>query len=154
MSPRSRARKPRPRRTPVRSAPPPASVADHVAAAVSAQQPRTAAAPQPTGRELAGQARLMLTTVNCEPVRELEPRGLGMTYHFDSSRWPDPARVTVRFDGQLSNASAGAAAATFTLTEVVDVPARAGRVTVTARAANVAAGSWRVTAEASVQSVN
>lgn len=95
--------------------------------------------------------RLVLTTFNCDAVRDLAPRGLGMTYCFDATRWPAPAQVTIRFEGRLLQTDDESAAATFTVTDVIHVPPRAGRVTATARAANVAAGLWRVTATATVQ---
>ena len=76
-----------------------------------------------------------------------------MTYCFDASGWSEPARVSVRFDGRLLDGApaAGDLARTVSVTETVEVPARAGRVTLTARAPGVAPGRWRITATATVE---
>ena len=151
MSPRSRTRKSRSGRPVARSASAP-SVRDVVAAAVTTRPGTPAAAAPSEPLTPRGKAWLELTTLNCGPLREVEPRGLGMTYCFDTSRWQVPSRVTIRFDGRQSDAGAKTAPATFAVTDVVDVPPRAGRVTVTARSPNVTDGTWRVTATASVES--
>ena len=153
MSPRSRSRKTKPRRsTTARPAPASATVSSVVSAAVTAKP--VAATNAPATEISQGQARLVLTTVNCDPLHQIEPRGLGMTYCFDTSRWPYAARVTVRFDGRQLSAAEEGAPGMFTVTDAVDVPPRVGRVTVTSHAANVAAGLWRVTASASVENAD
>ena len=76
-----------------------------------------------------------------------------MTYGFDASAWAEPATVSVRFDGRLLDAApeAGDGARTVSVTEMIEVPARAGRVTLTASARGVVPGRWRVTASATVE---
>lgn len=76
-----------------------------------------------------------------------------MTYCFDASGWSERARVSVRFDGRLLDGApaAGDVARTVSVTETVEVPVRAGRVTLTARAPAVAPGRWQITATGTVE---
>ena len=152
MSPRSRGRKGKPRRASGLPAPTPRALSDAVAHAIAVQS-ATSTAPRLSADRPLGRAQLSLTTLNCDRLRDLEPRGLGMTYCFDTSRWTESGRVTIRFDGRVAGSVGNDATSSFTVTDTVDVPARAGKVTVTARAPNLAAGVWRVTATASVDSL-
>lgn len=97
--------------------------------------------------------RLALTGFSCGAVGDLEPLGVGMTYSFDAGGWSEPARVSIRFDGQLLDDMPVAVDSprTLSVTDAIDVPARAGRVTLTARAPRIAPGRWRVTAAATVE---
>lgn len=75
-----------------------------------------------------------------------------MTYCFDATGWTDPARVTVCFDGRLLEEEVAAdAQRTFTVTDTAEIPPRAGRVTLTARAPKLSGGQWRVSAVATVE---
>lgn len=154
MSPRSRGRKARAGRTTARPSPPARTAAELVAHALSVESAPPNAGSRPTSaREPAGSAQLSITALNCGVLREVPPHGLGMTYAFDTSGWRRAGRVSIRFDGRLLEPSAEAeqTARTFTVTDEVDVPAHAGRVTVTARAPKVTPGRWQITAAGSVE---
>lgn len=154
MSPRSRTRKQKPRPSAARRAPlPPRTVTDVVATAVATQPPASVRSAAATGSDT-GRVRLLITSFNCETLRDFDPQGMGMTYCFDASRWEQPSRVSVRFDGRLLDPpAADQATGTFTVTEAVDVPAHAGAVTLTARAPRLTPGRWQATATASVETV-
>lgn len=93
-------------------------------------------------------APLRISTMTCQALSELDPQGLGLTYAFDADQDGDPYAVTVRFEGRRVGVKRKPGARDrFEVSTTVDpVLPGSGRVTITARVADIAAGQWRVLA--------
>ena len=84
----------------------------------------------------------------CDPVRDVEPQGLGLTYWFDAAAGGEPYSVSVRFTGRRLSAPDGAEGPdTFQVVHTLDrVVPGSGRVALSARVPGIGAGEWEVTA--------
>ena len=89
-----------------------------------------------------------MASVACEALAEAEPQVLGVTYWFDAAPDGDPYPATVRFVGHRRGLEARPGPRdTFVVTESVErVVPGSGRVSVTARIAEISAGQWNVNA--------
>ncbi|MHB1509304.1 MAG: prolipoprotein diacylglyceryl transferase [Acidimicrobiales bacterium] len=107
---------------------------------VSASRPRRAAEPDTRP--------LQVTTFRCEPLADIEPQALGLTYWFDAAGEGEPYPVSIRFTGRRIGAKGKPRPRdSFSVTETVEnVVAGSGRLAVTARVVDIAPGEWQVTA--------
>ncbi len=92
--------------------------------------------------------RLSVVSSGCDPVANLEPQALGMTYWFEAAASGSPYAVAIRFDGQRVGARADLGPGDrFSVMGTVDpVIPGSGPIALTARAVNVNHGEWRVVA--------
>lgn len=93
-------------------------------------------------------AELRTTVVGCGALEGVPPQALGVTYGFDPPREGNPLAVTVQFDG-VRRITAGRAGPRdrFSVRETAwPVLPGSGRVSITARVIDIAAGEWIVTA--------
>ena len=86
--------------------------------------------------------------LGCEALHEVGPQALAVTYRFDAPSAGASRTVSVRFSGRrrLAPGESAGREDTFSLVEAVDVVPGSGPVALTARAENVRAGDWVVTA--------
>ena len=91
---------------------------------------------------------LEVTSWTCEPVRDVEPQGLGLTYWFDAARTGDPYSVSVRFAGRrLTSDTAPGDRGTFEVVHTLErVLPGSGRIALSARIPGITSGEWQVTA--------
>jgi len=92
--------------------------------------------------------RLYATSFGCEPLAEIEPQALGLTYWFEASPAGEPYPVTIRFTGRRVgvDGSPGHADRFSVLETVESVLPGSGRIAITTRVYGVAAGRWQVSA--------
>lgn len=118
----------------------------------------TAGAPKEARRFPSGARRprsgLQITRFNCQPVDDLEPHALGVTYWFDPPAEDGPILVRVRLRGRRIGVKGrpGRRDAFEKVETIEEVPARSGPVAVTSRVSDVAPGEWHVTVTAEAQS--
>ena len=95
-----------------------------------------------------GTSPLHVTALRCEPVADMEPQALGLTYFFDAAGEGEPYPVTIRFTGRRVGAKGKLRPRdTFSVTETVEhVVPGSGRLAVTVRVVDIAPGEWQVTA--------
>lgn len=109
-------------------------------------QPETSSATVP-----ARTGSVKVSAFNCEALAEAEPQALGLTYEFEAAPDGDPYSVTIAFEGQRAGVNHRPVAADRfnVVTTVERVLPGSGRVAVTTRVPNLAAGSWNVVARPS-----
>ena len=95
-----------------------------------------------------GTSPLQVTPFRCEPLADIEPQALGLTYFFDAASTGDPYPVTIRFTGRRVGAKGKLRPRDrFDVTETVEhVVPGSGRLAVTVRVVDIAPGAWQVTA--------
>lgn len=125
-----------------------------------AQQPRpaatVAAAVMPSPPEAlrprlvrhAPRSPVAVTEFNCASLEHVDQQSLGVTYWFDAEPSGAPYTVTVHLSGQLKDSTAQREGRrSFQVTSTVDdVLPGSGRVCVTTRIPDLAAGEWEVSA--------
>lgn len=91
---------------------------------------------------------LQVMSFSCQPLDDLEPQALGLTYWFDAARHGNPYPVTIRFSGQrLQVAAKPKAQDRFSVLGTIDpVTPGSGRIALTTRVFGIAPGQWQVTA--------
>lgn len=89
-----------------------------------------------------------VTELNCASLDQVDDQSLGVTYWFDAEPSGAPYTVTVHLVGQLKDsASSSEGRQNFQVTSTVpDVLPGSGRVCVTTRIPDLAAGEWEVSA--------
>lgn len=102
-------------------------------------------------RSRAGDAkrqRLVATRFGCEPLAEIEPQALGLTYWFEAAPEGEPYPLTIRFSGRrLGGDRRPGHADSFSVLETIDpVWPGSGRIAITTRVHDVPPGEWQVTA--------
>ncbi|WP_240619296.1 prolipoprotein diacylglyceryl transferase [Blastococcus sp. TF02-8] len=86
--------------------------------------------------------------MGCEPARDLEPQGLGLTYWFDAAPSGEPYSIAVRFTGRRISSDDPGMGDAFDVVHTVDrVIPGSGRIALTARIPGVSRGEWKVAAE-------
>ncbi len=92
--------------------------------------------------------RLQVTAFRCEPLADVEPQALGLTYFFDAGTDGEPYSVTIRFTGRrIGVRGKPRPKDVFEATETVErVVPGSGRLAITTRVVDVAPGEWQVTA--------
>ena len=105
-------------------------------------------APLPRRAAEMGTGPLQVTPFRCEPLADIEPQALGLTYFFDAASTGDPYPVTIRFTGRRVGAKGNLPPRDrFDVTETVEhVVPGSGRLAVTVRVLDIAPGEWQVTA--------
>ncbi|MDA8285952.1 MAG: hypothetical protein M0Z42_22220, partial [Actinomycetota bacterium] len=91
---------------------------------------------------------LQVTAFRCEPLADIEPQALGLTYFFDAVTDGGLYSVTIAFSGRRVGVKGKPRPKDiFEVTETVErlVPG-SGRLAITTRVADVAPGEWQVTA--------
>lgn len=91
---------------------------------------------------------LRATNVGCGPVDDLDPQALGVTYTFDAAEDGEPYPLRVRFVGRRTGVTGepGPQDVFDVVEPVARVVPGSGRVTLTRRIENIAAGEWTVAA--------
>ena len=92
-----------------------------------------------------GTGPLHVTPFRCDPLADIEPQALGLTYFFDAASTGDPYPVTIRFTGRRVGAK-GKLRPRDRLDVTEHVVPGSGRLAVTVRAVDIAPGEWQVTA--------
>lgn len=105
-------------------------------------------APLPRRLAETGTSALHVTAFRCEPLADVEPQALGLTYFFGAAASGDPYPVTIRFTGRRVGAKGKLLPRDrFDVTETVEhVVPGSGRLAVTVRVVDIAPGEWQVTA--------
>ena len=95
-----------------------------------------------------GARPLQVTAFACEPLADVEPQALGLTYFFDAVADGEPYSVTIAFSGRrLGVRGKPRPKDAFEVTETVErVVPGSGRLAITTRVVDVAPGEWQVTA--------
>ncbi|MGI8720909.1 MAG: hypothetical protein ACR2JG_01640 [Geodermatophilaceae bacterium] len=85
---------------------------------------------------------------SCQPLDEVAPQALGLTYWFDAAPRGNPYPVTIRFSGQrLQVQGKPGERDNFSVLGTVDpVIPGSGRIALTTRVADITPGEWQVTA--------
>lgn len=92
-------------------------------------------------------ASLSATLVGCGAVENVDPQALGMTYAFDAADDGEPYPLTIRFEGRRTDVEGEPGPQdTFSVVETIDVVPGSGKVTITKRIENIAAGTWAAAA--------
>ena len=96
---------------------------------------------------------LQITKFSCQPVDDLEPHALGVTYWFDPPAEDGPILVRVRLHGRRIGVKGkpGRRDVFEKVETIEEVPARSGPVAVTSRVSDLAPGEWHVTVTAEAQ---
>ena len=97
---------------------------------------------------------LVVSSASCSAVDGADPQSLGVTYWFDAEPVGEPYTMTVHLRGRLVKgpegesdpASAAGRREFTTVATLEDVLPGSGRISLTTRVANVAAGEWEVDA--------
>lgn len=91
---------------------------------------------------------LQVMSFSCQPLDEVAPQALGLTYWFDAAPRGNPYPVTIRFSGQrLQVQGKPGERDQFSVLGTVDpVLPGSGRIALTTRVADIAPGEWQVTA--------
>jgi phosphatidylglycerol:prolipoprotein diacylglycerol transferase len=92
---------------------------------------------------------LQVMSFGCDTLNGVDPQGLGLTYWFDAAPDGEPYPVTVRFNGQHTEAPQDQASPSHTFdvqSTVHQVIPGSGRIALTTRVLDLAPGEWRVTA--------
>ena len=109
------------------------------------EQPFVALKPVLVRAQPAGPVEVVSWT--CDPIRDVEPQGLGVTYWFDAAATGDPYPVSVRFTGRRVSPAETGGPDTFQVVHTLDrVIPGSGRVALSARIPGITAGEWEVTA--------
>lgn len=117
----------------------------------------TAGAPSEARRPSSGGRRrrsgLQVTKFSCQPLDDLEPQALGVTYWFDPPAEGGPILVRVRLRGRRIGVKGrpGRRDAFEKVETIEEVPTGSGPVAVTSRVSGVAPGEWHVTVTAEAQ---
>ncbi|MBI2708874.1 MAG: prolipoprotein diacylglyceryl transferase [Actinobacteria bacterium] len=90
---------------------------------------------------------------SCEPIDDLEPQALGVTYWFDTPTDGEPFTVKVRYTGRRSGVKgkAGKGDAFDVVETLEDVLPGSGPVAVTTWLSDVTPGEWQVTAAGTIE---
>ena len=117
----------------------------------------TAGAPSEARRSPSGRRHrrsgLQITRFSCQPVDDLQPHALGVTYWFDPPADHGPFTVRVRLRGRRVGVKGrpGRRDAFDKIETIEEVPAGSGPVALTSRVSDVAQGEWHVTVTAEAQ---
>lgn len=106
------------------------------------------------GTSHARRSQLQVTEFHCAGVDDLDPHALGVTYWFVAPRSGGPFTVKIHFRGRRIGVKGKPGRGdAFEKVETIDaLRAGLGRVAVTTRVSDVAAGEWHVTATAEAES--
>jgi phosphatidylglycerol---prolipoprotein diacylglyceryl transferase len=126
--------------------PPVARIVSDPPRATSDDPPSTVRTP-PSSSDRVRAAPLQVTSFGCGVLADVHPQALGLTYWFDVEPEGEPHPVTIRFTGRRISPGDVSGATTFTVDHTVPrVLPGSGRIAVTTRVQDVAAGNWEVCA--------
>lgn len=93
-------------------------------------------------------ASLRAIRVGCSALHGVDPQVLGLTYSFEAAEDGEPYPMTIRFDGRRTGVPGKLGPQDrFSVVETIQqVVPGSGRVAITKRVENIAAGKWAVTA--------
>ena len=114
---------------------------------VETPAPRRHPAAAPSGAVVTA-ASLSASATGCSAVEEADPQALGLTYSFDAAEDGEPYPLPIVFEGRRTGLTGRPGPQdSFRVVETIDpVLPGSGRITVTRRIENIAAGCWAVTA--------